>query len=58
MPIITQITAAWLNRQYRMTYRAVMTGLLAAGQHDAKPVAQKAHEITVAALAQMRSAEI
>lgn len=53
------VAIAFLNRQYRMTYRAVITGLLAGGQgSDAKATVHKAHELTVASLAQIQRAEI
>lgn len=55
--MLTRLQAAWLARQYRLTFRAALTGLLAAGVQGDEAIRQ-AHEITVAALQQYQKSEI
>jgi hypothetical protein len=57
MAYLTQLRNAWLNRQYRMTYRAVINGLLAASHTD-DSVIEKAHSLTVQSLARFQKSEI
>lgn len=61
MAYLTQIRNAFINRQYRMTFRAVLTGLLANDWAVSQPddeVIQKAHELTVLSLQQFRKTEV
>lgn len=39
----------WLNRQYRITFRSILTGLLASGM-TGDEVIERAHELTMLAL--------
>jgi hypothetical protein len=61
MAFFDQLTAAWINRQYRRTFRSVLSGLLSGGYFEGNTDEQlvaKAHELTLKALAQFQKSEV
>lgn len=57
MDKVLQRIKRWFNLQYRMTFRAVLSGLLASGMTD-DGVIQRAHELTVLSLKQFQESEV
>lgn len=57
MPYLTRIRNAFINRQYRVTYRSVIGGLLAGG-HPHDSVIEVAHSLTVQSLTRFQKSEV